>query len=351
MRFMGPEGGQISTGSILGHFELEEIIGAGGMGLVYRARDMRLERKVAIKVLSPELFKIDKARSRFAREAKLAASISHPNVATIHEIDEQEGLSFIAMEFVEGSTLKDLLSSGPLPLPQVFSIGRQVCNALEAAHDLGIVHRDIKSSNIMVTPNGHVKILDFGLATTADVPAPDPYEEAASKTHQEVYPYLDEPEVDTPVVKETPEHLLLTGQGVALGTPCYMSPEQASGRSVDTSSDIFSLGVVLYEAASGELPFHGSSDRELLEAIKKSDPTPIHTANGRVPRAFMDLVSTCLEKECKARYASAKRLNQDLSKLEKSLVRRTKMLDPVLNSHAGRAGIAIMMSLLALMLM
>jgi serine/threonine protein kinase len=198
----------------------------------------------------------------------------------------------------------------------------------------------------MVTPNGQVKILDFGLATTADAHGPDPPVEAAPEMKQEVYPCLDE--LETPVVKETADHLLLTDQGVALGTPCYMSPEQASGRSVDTSSDIFSLGVVLYEAASGELPFHGSSDRELLEAIKKRDPMPIQTTRGRVPRAFMDLVSTCLEKECKARYPSARRLNQDLSKLEKSLARRTKMLDRFLDTRTARAGIAIMMLLLTL---
>lgn len=346
MHFAASERNRLSAGSILGHFELEEIIGAGGMGLVYRARDLRLERTVAIKVLSPELFDNEKAKSRFTREARLAAAISHPNVATIHEIDEQDSLSFIAMEFVSGSTLKDLLISGPLPLAQVLVVGRQICDALEAAHGLGIIHRDIKSSNIMVTPSGRVKILDFGLAKAAAAPAPTRRPETAVERDPEAYPLLDE--LVTPVVKETADRLLLTGQGVALGTPCYMSPEQASGRAVDPSSDIFSLGIVLYEAASGVLPFHGNSDRELMDAIQKYDPLPIHTHNGRIPRAFMQLLSTCLAKECGSRYGSAKLLNQELSKLHKRLDRKRKIVEPFLSTNTGRAGIAIMMALLAL---
>jgi serine/threonine protein kinase len=346
MHFMGSEDGRLSSGSILGHFELDEIIGAGGMGLVYKARDLRLERTVAVKVLAPELFKNEKAKSRFTREARLAAAISHPNVATIHEIDEEGGFSFIAMELVRGSTLKDMLSSGPLPLPQVLAIGRQVCDALEAAHELGIIHRDIKSSNIMVTPSGQVKILDFGLAKAAPTSTTDLLIEPPETRRSEEYLILED--VETPAVRETSERFLLTNQGVALGTPCYMSPEQASGRPVNTSSDIFSLGVVLYEAASGELPFHGSSDRELLEAIQKREPMPIQATNRKVPRAFMDLLSLCLAKECRKRYASARLLNQDLSKLKKRLELRNKIIEPLLNRPAGRAGIAIMMSLLAL---
>ena len=345
MYFAGSDHKCLSAGSILGHFELEEIIGAGGMGLVYKARDIRLERTVAIKVLSPELFTNEKAKSRFTQEARLAAAISHPNVATIHEIDEQDSLSFIAMEFVRGSTLKDLLGTGPLPLAQVLFFGRQICDALEAAHGLGIIHRDIKSSNIMVTPTGRVKILDFGLAKAA-APASYPEAETVIASNPEAYPLGNE--METPVVRETPERFLLTDQGVAVGTPRYMSPEQASGRPVDPSSDIFSLGIVLYEAASGALPFRGNSDRELLDAIQKSDPLPIHTNNGRIPPAFMQMLSTCLAKECGSRYGSAKLLNQELSKLHNRLDRKHKIVDPFLSTNTGRAGIAIMMALLAL---
>jgi serine/threonine protein kinase len=346
MHFMVSEDRRLSSGSILGHFELDETIGAGGMGLVYKARDLRLERIVAVKVLAPELFENEKAKSRFTREAKLAAAISHPNVATIYEIDEQEGFSFIAMELVRGSTLKDMVSTGPLPLPQVLAIGRQVCDALEAAHELGIIHRDIKSSNIMVTPSGQVKILDFGLAKASPTSEEDlPIELPETKSSEE---YLLLEDLETPAVRETSERFLLTNQGVALGTPCYMSPEQASGGPVDTSSDIFSLGVVLYEAASGELPFHGSSDRELLEAIQNREPVPIHAMTRNVPRAFKELLSLCLAKECRERYASAKLLNQDLSRLKKRLELRNKIIEPLLNGPAGRAGIAIVMSLLAL---
>jgi putative peptide modification system cyclase len=289
---------EFPPGTRMGHFEIRELIGIGGMGVVFKARDVRLGRAVALKVLSRDLFDDEGARKRFLREAQLASTLSHPNVATIYEIDEERSTAFIAMELVDGKDLKHVLaSSGTLPLDDVLKIGVQACDALTAAHKAGIVHRDVKASNIMVTPAGDVKVLDFGLAKGID---------SALIEERNI---LEDP---TPPVDESTAceirgnaPLLYTKHGVIVGTPSYMSPEQASGRTVDNRSDIFSLGIVLYEAVTGELPFRGHSEKEILAAVRSLDPTPVHASRPDVPSRFSEVVSKCLAKHPEKRFQSA----------------------------------------------
>ena len=343
---------QLGPGSVLGHFRLAEVIGTGGMGVVFKAVDVRLERDVAVKVLSPELFQNEVARARFIREAKLAAALSHPNVATIHEIDEQEGMPFIAMELVPGTNLKNMLSDRPLALPELIGIGKQVCEALGVAHEHGVIHRDIKSSNIMVTPSGQVKVLDFGLAKALAEPIAEAVAEADEVEEEE-----EEEEEKTrerelsPGDEDSPRHthqvrFITTAHGVALGTPSYMSPEQASGKPVDARTDIFSLGVVLYEAACGKLPFRGNSDRELLQAIRGKDPPPLQVEGDHVPRDFSRVVSTCLSKQPEHRYPSAAALRGDLSQLEKKLGWKHTAFGLLTQTLAGRVGLVATLALL-----
>ncbi len=293
----------------LGHFELQELIGSGGMGLVYRARDTKLGRAVAVKVLSDELFQDESARHRFLREARLTATLNHPNVATLYEADEADGVAFMVMELVSGTNVRELVRrSEALPPQQVLRIGAGVCAALDAAHRSGIVHRDIKSSNIMVTPQGDIKVLDFGLA----------------KVMPEA---LDDPTLDreparpsSPAPAGEPDDL--TQRGVVVGTVHYMSPEQAHGASIDARSDIFSLGVVLYEAASGELPFRGQNDAEVRQAIRTKAPAALHLGERGIPRALARIVEKCLAKEPSDRFPTAERLRQELLRLEKHPLRR-----------------------------
>jgi tetratricopeptide (TPR) repeat protein len=317
------------------------------MGVVFKAVDTRLERVVAVKVLSPELFTNEVARARFIREAKLAAAITHPNVATIHEIDEQDGMPFIAMEMVPGTNLKNLLSDHPLALSEVIGIGKQVCDALAMAHERGVIHRDIKSSNIMVTPSGEVKVLDFGLAKALAEPVAEVEEDEDDRTRErELYPEDEH--------SPKPAHQarsLTTAHGVALGTPSYMSPEQASGKPVDARTDIFSLGVVLYEAASGTLPFKGKTDHELLQAIRSKDPTPLQVEGTRVPRDFSKVISTCLSKQPEQRYTSAAALHGDLLQLEKRLSWKHILLRSLMQKPAGRMGLVAALILLVAALM
>jgi tetratricopeptide (TPR) repeat protein len=267
------------------------------MGVVYQAKDLRLGRTVALKVLARDLIEDETARKRFFREGQLAASIVHPNVAVVYEIDEADDAAFIAMELVAGRNLKDLIHEGPLALDQVVSIGRQACDALDAAHRLGVIHRDIKSSNIMITPEGQAKILDFGLAKVRE--------------HDWTASDMDR----TPDVRARQLLSHPTLPGTAVGTPSYMSPEQASGAVVDSRTDLFSLGVVLYEASSGELPFRGASQREILDAIRSRDPVPIHQVRSRVSTDFSRVLSKCLAKSPEDRYSTASELKKDLSDL------------------------------------
>ncbi|MGH9463127.1 MAG: protein kinase domain-containing protein [Vicinamibacteria bacterium] len=324
----------LPPGTPIGHFQVMERIGSGGMGVVYKAQDTSLGRLVAIKVLSQHLFSDVTARSRFEREARLAASISHPNVATVHEIGEDGGVLFIVMELVQGSDLKKLLRSGPLPVEIVLKIGKDTCDALEEAHRLGVIHRDIKSSNIMVTSTGRTKVLDFGLAkavaqlTNAAGLGEPPTRERLSL----------QPSYGVALSLEPGS----TTRGVAVGTPSYMSPEQASGDDVDPRSDIFSLGVVLYELSSGQLPFQGKSDREVIDAIRSKDPTPLYSTRPQVPIELSHVISRSLQKSPDNRYPTAALMRAELESIDSS-VRRTAR--PLALRHSTVVAIALVAAL------
>src|ERR1700722_4672530 len=278
----------------LAHYKVLSLLGKGGMGEVFLAEDMRLHRKVALKVLLPEVADDKEKLARFVQEARAASALSHPNAAHIYEIGEANGRHFLAMEFIEGQTLEKKLSGEPLPMTEIVAIGAQVADALDAAHTRGIVHRDIKPANLMIDPRGHVKVLDFGLAKILPVAG-----------------------TEIPSSSQLATQFLTSG-GVVLGTVSYMSPEQALGRDIDHRTDLFSLGVVLYQMASGKLPFAGASAQETLARILQSPPDALGRLNYEVPEAFERIVRKCLEKDRERRYQSAKELLIDLRGLERA---------------------------------
>jgi len=272
----------LTSGGKLGPYEILSPIGSGGMGEVYRAKDTRLGREVALKVLSEDLAGSGEARERFAREARAVAALSHPNIVALFDVGEEGGVFYAVSELLEGQTLRDRLSEGPLALRRTLDIAVQVARGLAAAHDKGICHRDIKPENLFITRDGQVKILDFGLAR------------------------LDSG-LGGPVDLESPT-VSKTAPGRLLGTVGYMSPEQARGRAADTRSDIFSFGAVLYEMVSGRRAFSGDSAVETLGAILKNDPLPLEEAAPGTPPALDRLVMRCLEKDSAARFQSARDL-------------------------------------------
>ncbi len=278
----------LAPGTRLGPYEVLSPIGAGGMGEVYRARDPRLGRQVAVKVLPEEVASSRERLRRFEREAQAASGLNHPNVVTIHDVGETDGVPWIAMELVEGSSLRQLMAGGALPPKQVLSVGAQLAAGLARAHGSGIVHRDLKPENVMVTPEGLVKILDFGLAKAAA----EPFEgtEAPTATRQ-------------------------TGAGVVLGTVGYMSPEQATGRPVDHRSDQFALGAILYEMASGRRAFRRPTPMETLTAILREEPEPLSSIQPATPAALASIVERCLAKEPDGRYHSTRDLERDLAEV------------------------------------
>ena len=267
----------------IAHFRIVERIGRGGMGIVYRAQDEKLGRAVALKVLPPGFEQDRDRRSRFIREARAAAAVAHPNIATIHEIGEDDGRVFIAMELVEGVTLRSMLEKGPLPPANAVRIGLQVARALAKAHAAGVVHRDLKPDNVMVGEDLHAKVLDFGLAKVTG-----PGASAA----------------ETPSAIERGE--TATREGVLLGTPQYMSPEQAKGRPIDARSDVFSLGILLYEMVAGRRPFDGVSVAEVIIAIDRDPPPPLTSIVGTLPAGLVRVIDRCLEKDAGRRYADGK---------------------------------------------
>ena len=277
----------VASGTLIAHYRVVSPLGQGGMGAVYLADDTRLGRRVALKVLPPEFAADPDRMHRFVQEAKLASALTHPNVATIFEIGQQGELWFLAMEYVEGRPLAERIREGPLKIPELVQIGMQVADALDDAHSKAIIHRDIKPANLMITLRGHVKVLDFGLAKLQAGP------KAAEETQ------------------------LLTSAGLVVGTVEYMSPEQALGREVDYRTDIFSLGVVLYEMATGRLPFSGSTPSETMARILQAQPDAIARFNYEVPEGLERVVRKCLEKDRERRYQSARELLVDLKNLER----------------------------------
>ncbi len=276
----------LTPGSNIAHYRVVSRLGAGGMGAVYLADDTRLGRRVALKVLPTNVAADPERMHRFVQEAKLASALTHPNVAYIYEIGEDDGLRFLAMEYVEGEPLTVRMSRGPLGLSELLSVAMQVADALDDAHSKGIVHRDVKPSNLMLTPRGHVKVLDFGLAKI----------EAPGSTH---------------------ETQVMTSLGVVMGTVAYMSPEQALGRDVDHRTDLFSLGVVIYEMTTARLPFPGATPSETMARILGAQPEAMARFNYEVPEGLDRVVRKCLEKDRERRYQSARELLVDLKNLER----------------------------------
>jgi non-specific serine/threonine protein kinase len=310
-------GSDSRIGQTISHYKITRTLGSGGMGVVYEAEDTLLGRRVAVKFLPEAMAQDSQLIERFQREARAASALNHPNICTIHAIEQYGGQHFIVMELLEGQTLGQLMTRQPFAMDKLLQMAIQIADALESAHSKGIVHRDIKPANLFVNGRGQVKVLDFGLA--------------------QIEPTEVLPLVATASKMDTMVGGGLTSPGSAVGTVLYMSPEQARGQLVDARTDLFSLGTVLYQMASGRTPFQGDTSAVIFDAILNREPVPLAVENPAVPAQFGQILAKLLEKDRTLRCQSATELKTDLNRLKRDLESGTKRATDPSESKSGTA--------------